>query len=77
MSEYLLKLAATQGIWTVLSMFLIIYILKNQSVRDQNQSERDQNYRKIISSLIDRNDELNTIENKLEEITLKFTKTEK
>ncbi len=65
MSSYIIKIAATQGIWTVLSVFLILYVLKEQSVRDNNQDIRDRQYRKIISSLVNRNKKLNNIEEEI------------
>ncbi|MEG0237319.1 BhlA/UviB family holin-like peptide [Cetobacterium sp.] len=51
MNEDLFKIASTQGIWAVLSIFLIIYIIKVQSVREQNQNDREENYRNIIKDL--------------------------
>ncbi|MEG0425976.1 MAG: BhlA/UviB family holin-like peptide [Cetobacterium sp.] len=51
MNEDLFKIASTQGIWAVLSIFLIIYIIKVQSVREQNQNAREENYRNIIKDL--------------------------
>ncbi|MEG0645334.1 MAG: BhlA/UviB family holin-like peptide [Cetobacterium sp.] len=51
MNEELFKIASTQGIWAVLSIFLIIYIIKVQSVREQNQNAREENYRNIIKDL--------------------------
>lgn len=44
MEEELIKVATSQGIWAVLSVFLIFYILKAQE-------KREDNYQKIISEL--------------------------
>jgi len=46
METELLKIATSQGIWAVLSVFLIFYILKAQE-------KREDNYQKIISELTD------------------------
>lgn len=44
MEEELIKVATSQGIWAVLSVFLIFYILKAQE-------KREDNYQKIITEL--------------------------
>lgn len=49
----LIKIAMSQGIWSVLSVFLILYILKAQEKRDLKQEERELSYQKIISKLTD------------------------
>jgi membrane protein implicated in regulation of membrane protease activity len=54
MEEQLIALASSQGIWTTLSFFLIIYILRNQEKRDKKQEEREGNYQNIIESLSER-----------------------
>ena len=45
MNNELLQLAATQGIWAVLFVILLYYILKNQANRDLRQEEREKNTR--------------------------------
>jgi len=65
MSEKLIELAATQGIWTLISVSLTFYILKNQERRDEKQEEREKNYQIIISNL---SDKLNVIEDIKEDI---------
>jgi membrane protein implicated in regulation of membrane protease activity len=59
MGEQLYELAATQGIWTLLSIVLIFYILKVQEKRDKNQYEREISYQLVISNL---NEKLNIVE---------------
>lgn len=44
MEDELIKIVTSQGIWAVLSVFLIFYILKAQE-------KREDNYQKIISEL--------------------------
>lgn len=46
-----MKMALSQGIWTVLSIFLIFYILKMQEKRDCRQEEREKKYQSIIETL--------------------------
>ncbi|WP_026478781.1 BhlA/UviB family holin-like peptide [Alkaliphilus transvaalensis] len=59
MENELLKLASSQGVWAVLSVVLILYILKNQEKRDVKQDQRELNYQSIIQTLTDK---LNVIE---------------
>lgn len=66
MNEKLIELAATQGIWTLISISLIFYILKNQEKRDTKQEEREKNYQLIISNL---SDKLNIIEDIKDDIS--------
>jgi membrane protein implicated in regulation of membrane protease activity len=51
MENELLKMASSQGIWAVLSVALIFYILRAQEKRDVRQEEREKNYQHIISDL--------------------------
>lgn len=54
MSDELIKLVSSQGVWALLSFFLIYYILKAQETRDQNQALRETKYQEIISQLTDK-----------------------
>lgn len=54
MEGEILKIAMSQGIWAVLSIFLIFYILKAQEKRDEKQEEREKNYQEIISKITDK-----------------------
>lgn len=51
MSDEILRLVSSQGIWAVLSFILIYYILKAQEQRDLKQDQREKNYQDIISNL--------------------------
>jgi glucosamine 6-phosphate synthetase-like amidotransferase/phosphosugar isomerase protein len=51
MYEEVLKIASTQGLWAVLTVVLVFYILKTQEKRDLRQEERENNYQKIIANL--------------------------
>jgi membrane protein implicated in regulation of membrane protease activity len=54
MESEILKVAMSQGIWAVLSIFLLFYILKAQEKRDERQEEREKNYQEIISKITDK-----------------------
>lgn len=49
----LVKLFAPEGVWAILSLVLIFYIIKAQAKRDLRQDERDKNYQNIILDLSD------------------------
>jgi Protein of unknown function (DUF2762). len=68
----IIKLASTQGIWTVLSVVLLFYILRNQEKRDQKQDEREAKYQDLLQRLTDQlnmvkemRDDINDIKNHL------------
>ena len=54
MEQKVIEIAARQGAWTVLSIVLIFYILKNQERRDQQQEEREIKYQNIILNLTEK-----------------------
>lgn len=66
--ENLINVAATQGIWTVLSCTLIVYILKKQEHRDSIQDEREKKYQNIIESLTQKLSVLDSLNNDIKEI---------
>ncbi|AQM58580.1 BhlA/UviB family holin-like peptide [Clostridium baratii] len=72
MEEGLFKLAMSQGIWAVLSIFLIVYILKVQERRDLRQEEREKNYMTLINELTDKMDIISKIDNSIEKIEEKI-----
>lgn len=51
MESEVFKIAASQGIWTVLSFLLIFYILKSQEKINDLQSTREEKYQQIILEL--------------------------
>lgn len=59
MEERIIDMAATQGIWALLFVAMIFYVMKAQEKRDLRQEEREKNYQSIISSLTDK---LNIVE---------------
>lgn len=52
METTIIKMAMSQGLWAVLSVFLIVYIVKAQEKREKMQEKREKNYQKIIENLL-------------------------
>ncbi|MDR5586678.1 MULTISPECIES: BhlA/UviB family holin-like peptide [Clostridium] len=72
MFDQLIKIAATQGVWTILSCVLIVYILKAQENRDLRQEEREKNYQDIIKQLTEKLNTLDSISSTINEIRSKI-----
>ncbi|KYH30500.1 bacteriocin UviB precursor [Clostridium tepidiprofundi DSM 19306] len=68
MESEIIKVAASQGIWAALSVFLIFYILKAQEKRDIRQEEREKNYQEIIAKLTDKLDIVEDVKKDVEDI---------
>lgn len=54
MESEILKIASSQGLWAVLTVVLIFYILKAQENRDKKQEEREGNYQQVILKLTEK-----------------------
>ena len=54
MDQILLDVTQSQGIWTVLFVFLLLYTIKKNDRLDEKQEEREQNYQKLISDLTEK-----------------------
>lgn len=54
MENEVLKMALQQGIWAVLFVVLLFYILKEQEKRDKKAEEREGKYQDIINKLTDK-----------------------
>lgn len=63
MDNDILKLASTQGLWAVLTVVLIFYIVRTQEKRDLKQEEREKNYQKIIAKLTDKINMIDEVKN--------------
>ncbi|BCZ45861.1 phage-like protein [Clostridium gelidum] len=70
--DELIKTAATQGIWVLLSCVLIVYILKAQETRDLKQEQREKSYQEIIKQLTDKLNTLDIINSTINEIKNKI-----
>ena len=68
MEEKIIEMAATQGVWALLSIVLIFYIIKTQEKRDLRQEEREKTYQNIISSLTDKINLVEDIKEDVEQI---------
>ncbi|WP_346930166.1 BhlA/UviB family holin-like peptide [Clostridium sp.] len=68
MEGEILKIAMSQGIWAVLSIFLLFYILKAQEKRDEKQEEREKNYQDIISKITDKLSIIEDVKKDVEDI---------
>jgi hypothetical protein len=53
MESEIIRLASTQGIWTVLSVVLLFYIIRGQEKKDQKQEEREAIYQDLLQKLIE------------------------
>ncbi|WP_315077782.1 BhlA/UviB family holin-like peptide [uncultured Clostridium sp.] len=73
MFDQLIKIATTQGVWTMLSCVLIVYILKTQENRDLRQEEREKNYQDIIKQLTEKLNTLDSISSTINEIRSKIS----
>ena len=68
MENEILKAALSQGIWAVLSVSLLFYILKAQEKRDLKQEEREKNYQIIIDKLTNKLDIVDDVKKDVEDI---------
>lgn len=68
MESKILEFAATQGVWSALSVGLIYYILKNQEKRDLRQEEREGKYQDIITTLSEKFNVVEDVKKDVEEI---------
>lgn len=63
MNLEVLKVATSHGLWAVLSIFLIAYILKVQTNMINDQEQREENYISMIKELTEKLDVLNNLTN--------------
>ena len=68
METTVMNVAVSQGIWAVLAVFLLIYIVKSNEQRDTKQEEREKNYQTVIESLTEKFQFLNQVQSDLKEI---------
>lgn len=62
LESQIFKLAATQGIWAVLFLVLLYYILKSQEKRDRRQEEREEKYQELTQNLVNKFDVVKDIQ---------------
>lgn len=68
METTVMNVAVSQGIWAVLAVFLLIYIVKSNEQRDTKQEEREKNCQTVIESLTEKFQILNQVQSDLKEI---------
>ena len=51
METTVMNVAVSHGIWAVLAVFLLVYIVKSNEKRDEKQEEREKNYQSVIEKL--------------------------
>ncbi|MEG2230345.1 MAG: BhlA/UviB family holin-like peptide [Bacilli bacterium] len=68
MENEILTSALSQGIWAVMSVFLLFYILKAQEKRDQKQDKREKSYQEIISKITDKLSLVEVVKKDVEDI---------
>ena len=68
METTVMNVAVSQGIWAVLAVFLLIYIVKSNEQRDTKQEELEKNYQTVIESLTEKFQILNQVQSDLKEI---------
>lgn len=68
METTVMNVAVSQGIWAVLAVFLLIYIVKSNEQRDTKQEGREKNYQTVIESLTEKFQILNQVQSDLKEI---------
>ena len=67
METTVMNVAVSQGIWAVLAVFLLIYIVKSNEQRDTKQEEREKNYQTEIERLTEKFQILNQVQSDLKE----------
>ncbi len=65
METTMLDAALSQGIWAVVAVFLLIYVVKSNEQRDKKQEERENNYQSVIEKLTEKYQILYTVRNEM------------
>lgn len=60
--------ALSQGIWAVLAVFLLIYIVKSNERFSARQEEREKQYQELLSALTEKFNVLSVIERDITEV---------
>lgn len=72
MESQIFNLAASQGVWALLSVILIFYILKAHEKMDKKQEEREKSYYNLLNKLISKFSAVDNFEKDLREIKKKL-----
>lgn len=68
MENTIMDAALSQGIWAVMAVFLLIYVVKSNERRDLKQEEREKNYQEIIQKLTEKFSILDEVKNGISDI---------
>jgi len=60
--------ALSQGIWAVLAVFLLIYIVKSNERFSARQEEREKQYQELLSALTEKFNVLSVIEKDIADV---------
>jgi uncharacterized protein YktB (UPF0637 family) len=74
MENEIFKMAVQQGLWAVLFVVLLFYILKEQKKRDEKAEEREEKYQDIITRLTDKFNILEDVKKDVAEVKEKIFK---
>lgn len=66
--DEIFKMALSQGLWAVLFVWLLVYILKKQEQRDIKSEQRESSYQDIIGRLTEKLSVIDTVKTDVEEI---------
>ena len=68
MESSVLDAALSQGIWAVLAVFLLIYIVKSNERFSARQEEREKQYPELLSALTEKFNVLSVIEKDIADV---------
>lgn len=68
MENTILDAALSQGIWAVLAVFLLLYVIRENEKCEEKQEERENKYQNILLELADKLITIDRIEEKIVEI---------
>ena len=68
MESSVLDAALSQGLWAVLAVFLLIYIVKSNERFSARQEEREKQYQELLSALTEKFNVLSVIERDITEV---------
>lgn len=68
MENQIIEAALSQGIWAVLSVVLLLYIIRTQEKRDEKQNDREQKYQELLGQLAEKLNIVQEIKTDISEI---------
>ena len=72
MEDILIQLIQSQGIWTVLFVFLLLYTIKKNDKLDELQNAREQQYQELLIELTEKLAVINTVNEKLDNLHVMY-----